>query len=107
MQAKARVAVAFDHKINEEGIVFPPSTDSQQFTHSTQAEAIERPVRPRETKLDHVSAAAVYGFTASFMAFIFGLVTEYIPRMPINMLLSIFMGLSVGVIAYALMTGED
>jgi hypothetical protein len=107
MQAKARVAVAFDQEINEEGAIFPQSTETRQYTHSTTTEVIELPVKPRESKLDHVTASAVYGLTATFMAFIFGLVTEYIPRMLENVLLSVFMGICVGVIAYALMSGDD
>ncbi len=63
--------------------------------------------KPRESKLDLISAAIVHGFTGAFMAFIFGLVTDYIPSKFDNLLLSVFMGLCVGVIAYALMKEDQ
>lgn len=58
---------------------------------------------PREARLDLVSAAVVVGLTAQFVTFIFGLVTEFVPRWLDNILLSVFIGMSVGVIAFALM----
>jgi len=62
---------------------------------------------PREAKFDQVSAAIVVGGTAQFVTFIFGLVTDFVPRVVDNILLSTFIGLCVGVIAYALMKGND
>jgi len=61
---------------------------------------------PRETKFDIVSAAIVVGGTAQFITFIFGLVTDIVPRVFDNVLLSALIGLCVGVIAYALMNRE-
>ncbi len=108
MQAKSGVAVALGRESNdEETATFQQTTDPQQFTTTTHIPIAETAVKPRESKLDHVFVAAVYGLTASFMAFIFGWVTEYIPSGLENFLLSAFMGLCVGVIAYALMSGED
>ena len=62
---------------------------------------------PRETKFDIVSASIVVGGTAQFVTFIFGLVTDFVTRVFDNVLLSAFIGLCVGVIAYALMKGND
>jgi hypothetical protein len=62
---------------------------------------------PREARLDNVTTAIVIGGTAQFVTFIFGLVTEFVPRVFDNILLSAFIGLCVGVIAYALMKGND
>lgn len=61
----------------------------------------------RAKKWDIVSASVVVGGTAQFVSFIFGLVTEFVPRVFDNILLSAFVGLCVGVIAYALMKGND
>jgi hypothetical protein len=63
--------------------------------------------RPRESKLDTISAAVVIGMTAQFVVFLFGLVTEFVPRLIENILLSVFVGLCVGVIGFALMKGND
>jgi hypothetical protein len=62
---------------------------------------------PREAKFDIVSAAIVVGGTAQFVTFIFGLVTDFVTRVFDNVLISTFIGLCVGVIAYALMKGND
>ena len=61
----------------------------------------------REKKLDVVSASVVVGGTAQFLSFLFGLMTDFIPRVFDNVLLSVFIGLCVAVIAYALMKGND
>jgi hypothetical protein len=61
---------------------------------------------PREAKFDIVSASIVVGGTAQFITFIFGLVTDFVPRVFDNVLLSALIGLCVGVIAYALMSKE-
>ena len=62
---------------------------------------------PREAKFDIVSASIVVGGTAQFVTFIFGLVTDFVTHIFDNVLLSMFIGLCVGVIAYALMKGND
>jgi hypothetical protein len=107
MQAKSRVAVVLSPEDGEEGTIFLSTTETEQFTQTTPPQVSETTIKPRETKLDHVSAAIVCGMTAAFMAFIFGWVTEYISSAVENILLSLFMGLCIGVIAYALMTGDD
>jgi hypothetical protein len=107
MQAKSRVAAVLSPESGEEAKIFISTSETEQFTQTTQWEMSETTIKPRETKLDHVSAAIVCGLTASFMAFIFGLVTGYISSTIENILLSLFMGLCIGVIAYALMTGDD
>src|SRR5262249_39539834 len=61
----------------------------------------------REPKVDLVSAAVFVGMTVQFLVFLFGLVTEFMPRLIENILWSVFAGLCVGVIAYALMKGND
>ncbi|HKX31088.1 MAG TPA: hypothetical protein VJ302_25585 [Blastocatellia bacterium] len=67
----------------------------------------DRELRPGETKLDQVFAALVCGLTAAFVAFIFGLVTEYIHHPLYNLSLSLFVGLCIGIIAYVLMASDE
>ena len=107
MQSKSGVAVALGRESNEETATYQQSTEPKQFTTTTDIPTTETTLKPRESKLDQVFVAAVYGLTAAFMAFIFGWVTEYISSTFENTLLSAFMGLCIGVIAYALMGGED
>jgi hypothetical protein len=63
--------------------------------------------KTRAPMLDMVSASVFVGMTAQFLVFLFGLVTEYVPRLIENILWSVFAGICVGVIAYALMKGND
>jgi hypothetical protein len=107
MQAKSRVAVVLSPENGEEDTIFLSTAETDQQAQTTSPNASETTIKPRETKLDHVSASIVCGMTAAFMAFIFGLVTGYISSNLENILLSLFMGLCIGVIAYALMTGDD
>lgn len=118
MQAESRIAVSFPVEDSAENYQFPETQNYDYFTQTTgtldqpigvsEAAQSAQPVagKPRESKLDLVSASIVYGLTAMFMAFIFGYVTDYIPLLD-NSLLSIFMGVCISVIAYALMKGED
>jgi hypothetical protein len=76
-----------------------------QTVHKT--DSVKTKTSPREAKFDTVSAAIVVGGTAQFVAFLFGLVTEVMSRVIDNILLSALIGLCVGVIAYALMKGND
>lgn len=55
-------------------------------------------------KLDRISASVVIGLTAQFVTSVFGIVTEFLPRMFETILLSTFIGMCVGVIAFALMS---
>ncbi|MFN0084016.1 MAG: hypothetical protein ACKVX9_01380 [Blastocatellia bacterium] len=59
--------------------------------------------KPKETRLDIISAAVVVGMTAQFVSFIFGLVTEFVHRVRDVTLVSMLIGLCVSFIAYALM----
>ena len=52
---------------------------------------------------DVLAAAIVIGLTAQFVAVIFGLVTNFIPTLLINLVLSSFIGVCVGLISYMLM----
>jgi len=52
---------------------------------------------------DVLAAAVVIGLTAQFVAVIFGLVTNFIPTLLINLVLSSFIGVCVGLISYMLM----
>src|SRR5262245_54521798 len=61
----------------------------------------------REAKFDKVSTAVVIGGTAQFVTFIFGLVTEFVPFMFGNILLSAVIGIVIGLVAYVLMKESD
>jgi hypothetical protein len=63
--------------------------------------------KSREPRVDLVSAAVFVGMMTQFLVFLFGLVSEYVPRLIENILWSVFAGICVGVIAYALMRGND
>ncbi|MCI0339078.1 MAG: hypothetical protein L0226_16015 [Acidobacteria bacterium] len=110
MQVESRGTATFVRETIEKGAVFPQTTELNHFNQFTSTDPTltsEATIKPRERKIDLVFAAIVIGLTASFVAFIFGLVTEYIPRTVDNILLSAFMGICIGVIAYALMKEED
>lgn len=94
----------FAHSLDEESAGIATTHEQQTFLSVNQTRTT---VAPRAAKLDLVSAAVVVGLTAQFVTFIFGLVTEFVPRLFDNILLSIFIGLCVGVIAFALMKGND
>jgi len=76
----------------------------QILSQQARAKAIST---PQETKLDIISAAVVVGMTAQFISFIFGMVTAYLPRLLDIALISVFIGLCVSVISYALMKESD
>lgn len=82
-------------------------SEDQTARNVIQAINSNQKVNAREKKLDVVSASIVVGGTAQFVTFLFGLVTDFIPRVFDNVLLSAFVGLCVAVIAYALMKGND
>lgn len=100
MQPETRFAAPF----GEQASGVSQEQDAQSIIRSMQAKP---QASRREKKLDIVSASVVVGGTAQFVAFIFGLVTDFVPRVFDNILLSTFIGLCVGVIAYALMKGND
>ncbi len=99
MQAQSRVAVPFRPEPHKTIESIPQPQIQKQITETEN-------IKPRDSKVDLISASVVYGLTAQFVAFMFGVVTEYIPNMMVNVLLSTFMGLCVGVIAYAVMKNE-
>lgn len=106
MQPETHFAASFGEQaaFNEKKIGNLPEPDSQTVIKSIPSSS---KTTPRESKFDIVSAAIVVGGTAQFVVFIFGLVTDFVPRVFDNVLLSAFIGLCVGVIAYALMKGND
>ncbi len=82
-------------------------TDDQTARTVVQSIKLKPKATTHEKKLDVVSASIVVGGTAQFVTFLFGLVTEFIPRVFDNILLSAFVGLCVSAIAYALMKGDE
>ena len=52
---------------------------------------------------DTLAAAVVIGLTAQFVAILFGLVTDLIPGLLLNILLGSFIGTAAGLISYQLM----
>jgi hypothetical protein len=69
---------------------------------SQQTQSVSKTKRS-ESKLDIISAAVVIGMTVQFITFLFGLVTEFVPRILDLAVISLFLGLFVTVIAYAMM----
>ncbi|MCG3162658.1 MAG: hypothetical protein JMDDDDMK_03952 [Acidobacteria bacterium] len=105
MQSESRFAPSLSEEIGLESEDKTSQFQNQnRIVSEIKAEAVSK---PRGSKLDTVSAAVVVGMTAQFVLFIFGLVTEFVPRLIENILLSVFVGLCVSVIAFALMKGND
>ena len=107
MQPESRFATSLSEEIGVE---------KNNATSSIQIQSQKQPVskittttksKRRESKLDTVSAAVVIGMTAQFVIFILCLVTEFVPRIIDTILLSMFVGICVGVISFALMNGND
>jgi hypothetical protein len=103
MQSESRFAPSFSESIGIEKETVP----SQLRNRIVQVIKAESAVKPRESQLDVISTAVVIGMTAQFVIFLFGLVTEFMPRLFGSALISASVGLCVGVIAYALMKGSD
>lgn len=59
--------------------------------------------RGAETRRDIISASVVIGLTAQFVTFIFASVTEFVTRLIDSIAISLFIGVIVSLIAYALM----
>lgn len=79
-----------------------------QNQNQTIGKITPKPVsKRRESKLDTVSAAVVVGMTALFVVFLLCLVTEFAPRMLDIILLSAFVGICAGVIAFAMMKDHE
>lgn len=106
MQPETQFAASFGEQsaFSEQAVGISEKPQPQPTRNSTSSSPN---VNRRLAKFDTVSAAIVVGGTVQFVTFIFGLVTEFVPRVFDNILLSVFFGLCVGVIAYALMKGSD
>ncbi len=100
MQSETRFATSFGEHAS--GI-----SDEQATNTVIQSVKVRPKISAHERRLDVVSASIVVGGTAQFVTFLFGLVTEFIPRVFDNILLSAFVGLCVAAIAYALMKGSE
>ncbi|MCI0388123.1 MAG: hypothetical protein MOB07_05055 [Acidobacteria bacterium] len=107
MQPESRFATSLSEEIGVE---------EENATSSIQIQSQDQPVtkvttttksKRRESKMDTISAAVVVGMTAQFVVFILCLVTEFVPRIIDTILLSLFVGICVGVIGFALMKGND
>lgn len=102
MEIDSRVVDSFD---SEERLAFQDiNSNARKYTQIINIISAQA---GRESMIDLVSAAIVIGLTAQFVSFLFGWVTQYIPQLMENLLLSSFMGVCVGVIAFALMKGEE
>ncbi|HQR33160.1 MAG TPA: hypothetical protein PLK30_10500 [Blastocatellia bacterium] len=100
MQSETSFATSFGEQAS--------SLSDEQATRTVIQSVKDRPrISDHEKRLDVVSASVVVGGTAQFVTFLFGLVTEFIPRVFDNVLLSAFVGLCVAAIAYALMKGSE
>jgi hypothetical protein len=99
----------FASSLSEEiGIEEEGGTASLQVQNYTVTKIISMTdSKPQESKHDSVSSAVFVGMTAQFIVFLAGLVTEFVPRLFENIVLSVFAGLCVFVIALAMMKGSD
>lgn len=104
MQIESRVAATYSKNSGVTVSDYPDIPRSGKFRNPADIKAKHL---TRESRVDQVSASVVIGLTALFIAFMFGWVTSLITNITENLLLSLFMGLCVGVIAYALMKEED
>ena len=107
MQPESRFATSLSEEIGVE---------KENATSSIQIQSQNQPVtkvtttaksKRRESKMDTISAAVVVGMTAQFVIFILCLVTEFVSRIIDTILLSLFVGICVGVIGFALMKSND
>ena len=105
MQPESSFAPSLGEEIGVDEVQTSSSYQAQNFTDTKIAS--ETDSKQRKPKVDLVSAAVFVGMTAQFLVFLFGLVSEYAPHLIENILWSVFAGICVGVIAYALMKGND
>lgn len=75
--------------------------------HLSRIESLEENEKDRELYLDNAFSSAVIGGTAQFISFLLVLTTQPSVSLIENLLLSSFIALCVGFIAYALLTGYD
>ncbi|MGH9835238.1 MAG: hypothetical protein ACRD9Y_19635 [Blastocatellia bacterium] len=105
MQSESRFAPSFSESIGIQKVTVPSQLRNRnRIVHQIKVEVA---AKPRESQLDIISTAVVIGMTAQFVIFLFGLVTEFMPRLFGSTLISASVGLCVGVIAYALMKSSD
>jgi len=109
MQPEARFASSLSEEIGAakenatSSIRIQSQSENQMITNAEKGTAARR----RALKLDTISAAVVVGMTALFVVSILCLATDFVPRIIDTILLSVFIGLCAGVIAFALMKGDD
>jgi hypothetical protein len=99
MQVKSRVAAYRDS--SKEG------TELRRTIETRKIKLVEPTPKSRETKLDHLFAAGIYGLSAMFVIFILGYVTGFISNIFINIALSALIGSCAGMIVYSLMVVGD
>jgi hypothetical protein len=104
MQPESRFASSFSDSVSAQEENAPAQFRANRLVQQIKAEDVSK---PRESKFDIVSVAVFIGMSAQFVIFLFGLVTEFRPRLYETILISVFVGLCVGIIAYALMKGND
>jgi hypothetical protein len=105
MQPESRFATSLSEEI---GVEKENATSSIQSQNQPVTKIITgTSSKRRQSKMDTVSAAVVVGMTAQFVVFILCLVTEFVTRIIDTILLSMFVGICVGVIGFALMKGHD
>jgi len=105
MQPESRFAASLSEEL---GVEKENATSSIQIQKQPVTKVtITNNSKRRESKLDKVSAAVVVGMTAQFVVFVLCLVTEFVSRIIDTILLSMFVGICVGVIGFALMNGKD
>src|SRR5262245_713130 len=108
MQPESRFTTSLSEEI---GVEKENATSSiikiQNQTQPVTKVTITNNSKRRASKMDTVSAAVVIGMTAQFVVFILCLVTEFVSRIIDTILLSMFVGICVGVIGFALMKAND
>lgn len=63
----------------------------------------EKTLKRVRLDVDTIAASVVIGLTAMFVVALFSLVTDFIPSLVATVLISLFIGLSAGLIAFTLM----
>jgi hypothetical protein len=104
MQTESKFASSFSEEIGVDEELPSSQIRKNRLVQEISAEAVSKTGEPR---IDIVSASVFIGMSAQFVAFLFGLVTDIMTRLIDVVLFSVFAGLCVGVIAYALMKGND
>ncbi|MGH9840423.1 MAG: hypothetical protein ACREEM_16725 [Blastocatellia bacterium] len=103
MQLESRIISS----LGEEPLRARPAPNRRERVQQILSQQAKAKPTPQETKLDIIFAAVILGMTVQFVAFIFGMVTAYLPRLFDIALVSIIIGLCVSAISYALMKESD